>query len=79
MPESNKEEEGTGPPQSDGKPKEEAVDRKRAPGEPDPKSILYEKPFVSPKGHHYDIIVTDQVDPYEEPLDAEKREPHDGD
>jgi hypothetical protein len=77
MPESSQE--GTGPPPPDGKPKEEQVDPQRAPGEPDPKSILYKKPFVSPKGHKYNIIVTDEVDPYEEPHDTGKREPQDGD
>jgi hypothetical protein len=75
---SESKEEKTGPPHLDDKPKEEPADAQRAPGTPDPGSILYEKPFVSPKGHGYRIIVTDEVDPYEETLDAEKREPHDG-
>jgi hypothetical protein len=75
MPESK--EGGAVPPQPDDKPKEEQEDQQRSPGTPDPRSVLYEKPFVSPKGGHYKIIVTDQVDPYEEPLDPEKSGPHD--
>ena len=41
-------------------------------GEPDPASVVAERTLVSPKGHVYRILQTDEVDPYEEPS---KREP----
>ncbi|HYO50831.1 MAG TPA: hypothetical protein VEW94_13345 [Chloroflexia bacterium] len=34
---------------------------------PDPESVIAEVPFTSPKGNTYRIIITDEVDAYEEP------------
>ncbi|HYP39729.1 MAG TPA: hypothetical protein VEX13_05145 [Chloroflexia bacterium] len=34
---------------------------------PDPESIIAEVPFTSPKGNTYRIIITDEMDPYDEP------------
>jgi hypothetical protein len=38
--------------------------------------IVAEVPYVSPKGHHYTIVVTNELDPYEEPSAGEEREKH---
>ena len=37
----------------------------RNPGLPDKRSIVSERPFVSPKGGRYRIITTNQRDPYD--------------
>ena len=34
---------------------------------PDPESIIEERSFTSPKGRTYRILVTDELDAYEEP------------
>jgi hypothetical protein len=34
---------------------------------PDPESIVAEVPFTSPKGNTYRIIITDEMDLYDEP------------
>jgi hypothetical protein len=34
---------------------------------PEPESIIAEVPFTSPKGNTYRIIVTDEMDEYDEP------------
>ena len=35
---------------------------------------MAEVPHVSPKGRRYTIVVTNELDPYEEPVVGEKRE-----
>jgi hypothetical protein len=37
------------------------------PGMPDEESIVSKKPFTSPKGRRYQIIETDETDPYDQP------------
>ena len=34
---------------------------------PDPDSIVAEVPFTSPKGNTYRIVITDEMDPYDQP------------
>jgi hypothetical protein len=41
-------------------------------GQPDPRTIIAEKPYVSPKGNRYTIVETNELDPYEEPTPSEK-------
>jgi len=48
------------------------------PGEPDPRTIVAEKPYVSPKGNRYTIVETDELDPYEEPGPRDEPPPEDG-
>ena len=40
---------------------------------PDPDTIIEEKQLTSPKGRTYRVIVTDQVDGYEEPKRPPKK------
>ena len=40
---------------------------------PDPESIIDEISFTSPKGHTYRILVTDELDAYEEPKQKRSR------
>jgi hypothetical protein len=35
------------------------------PGLPDPRTVLFERPFVSPKGGRYRIITTTEKDAYD--------------
>jgi hypothetical protein len=58
-----------------GSPNTEREHRPATPvGEPDPRTIVAEVPHVSPKGRRYTIVVTNELDPYEEPVVGEKRE-----
>lgn len=45
------------------------------PGLPDPKTVLYERPLVSPRGRRYRIITTSQKDPYD-PKDQGRKRHH---
>ena len=43
------------------------------PGLPNKASVLSEKVFTSPTGKHYRIIRTDEMDPYDAPVDSKKQ------
>ncbi len=43
------------------------------PGLPDPKSVVSERIFVSPKGRRYRILRTTEKDPYDPPDDQGKK------
>jgi hypothetical protein len=43
----------------------------RNPGLPDPKSVVYERVFISPKGRRYRILRTTDKDPYDPPDDQD--------
>jgi hypothetical protein len=45
----------------------ESAEGKGRPGMPNKASVLSEKVFTSPKGKHYRIIRTDEMDPYDAP------------
>ena len=45
----------------------------RAPGLPDPRSVIEEKTFTSPKGNRYRILRTTETDPYDPPAPGKKR------
>ena len=51
----------------------EAAEGKGRPGMPNKASVLSEKAFTSPKGKHYRIIRTDEMDPYDDPVDSKKQ------
>jgi hypothetical protein len=52
-------------------PKEAAVSvRPRNPGLPDPKTVVSERTFISPKGRRFRILRTTEKDPYD-PDDTE--------
>ena len=57
------------------KPENETKKTKRAPRQdlPDPNSIIDEMSFTSPKGNTYRIIVTNERDPYDKPVDPPKK------
>jgi hypothetical protein len=46
--------------------------RNRNPGLPDPKTIVSERTFMSPKGRRHRIITTTDKDPYD-PVDNDSR------
>jgi hypothetical protein len=46
---------------------------KERPGMPNKASVLSEKAFTSPKGKHYRIIRTDEMDPYDAPVSPKER------
>jgi hypothetical protein len=46
--------------------------RPRNPGLPDPKTVVSERTFVSPKGRRFRIIRTTEKDPYD-PDDPDKK------
>jgi hypothetical protein len=46
---------------------------KTASGLPDPKSVIAEKTFISPKGNNYRILTTTETDPYDSPVPGRKR------
>lgn len=45
-------------------------------GLPDPRTVLYERSLVSPKGRRYRIITTTQKDPYDPKNHGEGRKRH---
>lgn len=45
------------------------------PGESNPRKIVAEKPYVSPKGNRYTIIETNELDSYEAPEPRKKPPP----
>ena len=51
----------------------ESAGGKERPGMPNKASVLSEKAFTSPKGKHYRIIRTDEMDPYDDPVDSKKQ------
>jgi hypothetical protein len=51
----------------------ESAEGKGRPGMPNKTSVLSEKVFVSPKGKHYRIIRTDEMDPYDAPVCPKKQ------
>ena len=51
----------------------ESAEGKGRPGMPNKASVLSEKVFTSPKGKHYRIIRTDEMDPYDAPVSPEER------
>ena len=52
----------------------ESAEGKGRPGMPNKASVLSEKLFTSPnKGKHYRIIRTDEMDPYDDPVDSKKQ------
>ena len=51
----------------------ESAEGKGRPGLPNKASVLSEKVFTSPKGKHYRIIRTDEMDPYDAPVDSKKQ------
>jgi hypothetical protein len=52
---------------------EESAEGKGRPGLPNKASVLSEKVFTSPTGKHYRIIRTDEMDPYDAPVDSKKQ------
>ena len=42
------------------------------PGLPDPKSVVSERTFISPKGRRYRILRTTEKDPYDPPDEPHK-------
>ena len=51
----------------------ESAEGQGRPGLPNKASVLSEKEFTSPKGKHYRIIRTDEMDPYDAPVDSKKQ------
>jgi hypothetical protein len=51
----------------------ESAEDKVRPGMPNKASVLSEKAFTSPKGKHYRIIRTDEMDPYDAPMSPEEQ------
>ena len=51
----------------------ESAEGKGRPGLPNKASVLSEKAFTSPKGKHYRIIRTDEMDPYDAPMSPEEQ------
>ena len=51
----------------------EATLGKGRPGLPNKASVISEKAFISPKGKHYRIIRTDEMDPYDAPVSPEEQ------
>lgn len=51
----------------------ESAEGKDCPGMPNKASVLSEKEFTSPKGKHYRIIRTDEMDPYDAPVFPEEQ------
>ena len=51
----------------------ESAEGKGRPGLPKKASVLSEKVFTSPKGKHYRIIRTDEMDPYDAPVCPKKQ------
>jgi hypothetical protein len=51
----------------------ESAQGKDRPGVPDEASDLSEKAFTSPKGKHYRIIRTSEMDPYDAPVPPEEQ------
>ena len=51
----------------------ESAEGKGRPGMPNKASVLSEKVFTSPTGKHYRIIRTDELDPYDDPVDSKKQ------
>jgi hypothetical protein len=51
----------------------ESAEGKGRPGMPNKASVVSEKVFTSPKGKHYRIIRTDEMDPYDDPVDSRKQ------
>jgi len=51
----------------------ESAEGKGRPGMPKKASVLSEKEFKSPKGKRYRIIRTDEMDPYDAPVDSKKQ------
>jgi hypothetical protein len=51
----------------------ESAEGKGRPGLPNKASVLSEKVFTSPTGKHYRIIRTDEMDPYDAPVDSKKQ------
>ena len=51
----------------------ESAGGKERPGMPNKASVLSEKAFTSPKGKHYRIIRTDEMDPYDAPVSPKER------
>ncbi|HLQ91876.1 MAG TPA: hypothetical protein VK148_17780 [Xanthobacteraceae bacterium] len=49
--------------------------RPRNPGLPDPKTIVSERAFVSPKGRRFRIITTTEKDPYDPADDENDQKP----
>ena len=49
--------------------------RPRNPGLPDPKTIVSERTFISPKGRRYRIITTTEKDPYDPDEKENKNKP----
>jgi hypothetical protein len=53
-----------------------AKEKPANPGLPDPKTVLYERSLVSPKGRRYRIITTTEKDPYDPKDHGEGRKRH---
>jgi hypothetical protein len=51
----------------------ESAEGKGRPGLPNKASVVSEKVFTSPTGKHYRIIRTDEMDPYDAPVDSKKQ------
>ena len=51
----------------------ESAGGKGRPGMPNKASVLSEKVFTSPTGKRYRIIRTDEMDPYDAPVDSKKQ------
>jgi hypothetical protein len=51
----------------------ESAEGKGRPGMPNKASVLSEKVLTSPTGKHYRIIRTDEMDPYDDPVDSKKQ------
>ena len=51
----------------------ESAEGKGRPGLPNKASVLSEKVFTSPTGKHYRIIRTDEMDPYDDPVDSKRQ------
>jgi hypothetical protein len=52
----------------------ESAESKGRTGMPNEASVLSEKAFTSPKGKHYRIIETDEMDPYDAPVPPKKEQ-----
>lgn len=51
----------------------ESAEGKDRSGMPGKESVLSEKTFTSPKGKHYRIIRTDEMDQYDDPVPPEEQ------
>ncbi len=58
---------------NDAPPEQQDEAEAKTQGAPDPASVVADEDFVSPSGHRYTIVHTDERDAYETPVRPKKR------